>query len=280
MRLSFLLRRESYPDAQFMFTDGSKTDGKTSSALYFDDVMYGIRITNIATIFTAEIRAIKLALTRLQHVRDKRNFVICCDSLSVLQSLEKGLLHNPLISDILYSYNAIRDRDVTLMWVPSHVGITGNERADATAKNALQNDEIHDVLVPHSDYRPLTRSYVTDLWRSDWARETQNKLYQAGAQVNETRPTLANLRDETVLTRLRIGHCYITHSYLLRGEPPPRCTFCNRTLSIHHILLACVHIDRIRTRYYRAHSLNELFTKIPPSSVLGFLRELGIYDKI
>ena len=27
-------------------------------------------------------------------------------------------------------------------------------------------------------------------------------------------------REETVLTRLRIGHKHVTHSHLLRGEPP------------------------------------------------------------
>ena len=280
IRSSFLLAKELYPDAKFLFTDGSKMDGKTSSALYFDDVTYGIRITNMASIFTAEIRAIKLALTRLQRFRDERKYVICCDSLSVLQSLEKGLLHNPLIVEILYLYNALRTYDITFMWTPSHVGISGNERADTTAKNALQNDEIYDVLLPHSDLRPIIRNYVTDLWRSDWSTQDHNKLHRIGAQVNDIRPTQANLRDETVLTRLRIGHSYITHSYLLRGEPAPRCTLCNCTYSIRHILLACVHINHIRARYYRTNSLNHLFTKIPPSRIFGFLRELGIYDKI
>ena len=161
--------------------------------MYFDDVTYGIRITNMASIFTAEIRAIKLALTRLQRFKDERKYVICCDSLSVLQSLEKGLLHNPLIVEILYLYNALRTYDITFMWTPSHVGISGNERADTTAKNALQNDEIYDVLLPHSDLRPIIRNYVTDLWRSDWSTQDHNKLHRIGAQVNDIRPTQAHL---------------------------------------------------------------------------------------
>ena len=265
IRTTFLATKELYPDAKFLYTDGSKKDGKTSSALHFDDVMYGIRITDIASIFSAEIRAVKLALTRLQLFRNERIFVICSDSLSVLQSLEKGRLENPLIAELLYMYSALREHDITFMWTPAHVGITGNERADTAAKNALLTNDIHDVLVPYTDYRPLIRTYVIDLWRSDWATQYKNKLHRIGAQVNDVRQPQANRRDETVLTRLRIGHTYVTHSYLLRGEPAPRCTLCNCTYSIHHILLACVHINHIRSRYFRSNSLTHLFTEIPPS---------------
>jgi ribonuclease HI len=39
--------------------------------------------------------------------------------------------------------NKIPKERVKLMWIPSHSGITGNERADEAAKNALE-DNIND----------------------------------------------------------------------------------------------------------------------------------------
>ena len=59
--------------------------------------------------------AIKLALLRLQQVREQNTFVICSDSLSALKSLQNGLLHNPLLAEVLYVYNAIRGRQLTFL---------------------------------------------------------------------------------------------------------------------------------------------------------------------
>ena len=50
-------------------------------------------------------------------------------------------------------------------------------------------------------------------------------------------------RDEVVLSRLRLGHSYLTHSYLLKGEPPPECVTCNCRLTISHILVDCIEYD-------------------------------------
>ena len=46
-------------------------------------------------------------------------------------------------------------------------------------------------------------------------------------------------RDGTVCARLRIGHLYLTHCYLLKGEPQPFCVNCNEALTINHLLTNC-----------------------------------------
>ena len=81
-------------------------------------------------------------------------------------------------------YNAIRGRQLTFLWIPSHVGIHGNELADTLAKFALHRDVIVDVKLPFRDLRPLVTSYVTGLWRSDWENDSTNKLQQIGSSVD------------------------------------------------------------------------------------------------
>jgi ribonuclease HI len=42
--------------------------------------------------------------------------------------------------------------NLRLMWVPSHMGITGNERADKAAKDALDQNVETTIKVVKSDY--------------------------------------------------------------------------------------------------------------------------------
>ena len=44
------------------------------------------------------------------------------------------------------------NKKVVLAWVPSHVGIKGNEKADELAKQAL-NFNVLDLKIPHTDLK-------------------------------------------------------------------------------------------------------------------------------
>ena len=54
-RMEFILRKIHYPGATFIYTDGSKCHEKTASAYCFDDVRHVVRITDNASLFTAEL---------------------------------------------------------------------------------------------------------------------------------------------------------------------------------------------------------------------------------
>ena len=59
-----------------------------------------------------------------------------------------------------------------------------------------------------------------------------------------------NRGEEVILARLRIGHSYITHSYLLKGGENPQCIPCNASLTIKHILVDCVDLAPTRQRFF------------------------------
>ena len=74
-------------------------------------------------------------------------------------------------------------------------------------------------------------------------------------------------RDEVVLSRLRLGHSYLTHSYLLKGEPPPECVTCNCRLTISHILVDCIEYDFFRLILFENNfTLTDIFNNVSVST--------------
>ena len=80
-------------------------------------------------------------------------------------------------------------------------------------------------------------------------------------------------REEIVLARAHIGHSYITHSYLLKGDSMPECIPCYCALTVKHILIECVDFMEVRQKY-----LKTLFKDVDPSQIFAFLKE-SVYLK-
>ena len=76
---------------------------------------------------------------------------------------------------------------------------------------------------------------------------------------------------------LHIGHSFLTHSFLLKGEEPPVCIGCDKRLTLEHILLACLDFIEIRESHFTAKSLRILFKDISPEKIFYFLKEINIF---
>jgi hypothetical protein len=63
---------------------------------------------------------------------------------------------------------------VIFVWIPSHVGIKGYEKADAAAK-ALELP-VSDMKIPHSDFKCLINPYIKRKWQTEWDAKIVNKL--------------------------------------------------------------------------------------------------------
>ena len=127
-----------YPLSEFVFTDGSKTkEGAAAAAISTKRIKktFTCRLPDDSSIYTAELRAILLALKHVYYSKEK-SFVILSDSLSSLQSILNLKYNHPVLVPILELYTEmIREgREIVFIWVPGHVGIRGNSAADSAAK--------------------------------------------------------------------------------------------------------------------------------------------------
>ena len=107
---------------------------------------------------------------------------------------------------------------VIYCWIPSQIGIYGNEKVDKNAKESL-NLEVTDFKIPFNNFKPFINKYVCDKWQTLWNETPFNKLKEIEPIVNHHRlvPKLSR-REEIVLARLRIGHTRETHSCFVRSS--------------------------------------------------------------
>jgi ribonuclease HI len=282
LRQQFLERRDLlYKDRISVFTDGSKSDRWVAAAAVVNGRCFVRRLPNDSSVYSAELTALGLALQFIQEFQNGK-FVIFSDSLSCLKALSGSNFRNPLLQEVILAYmEATRGgNDIVLCWVPSHVGVSGNEEADATAKAAL-GLEVSNAQVPHTDFRGSIKKYIFDEWQNMWNFSITNKLHEVHPNLGEwAHAHRRSRREEVVLARLRIGHTHLTHSHLLKGEPPPRCGLCAELLTIKHILMECNQLVPIRSRFYNAHSMKHLFESVDPIAILNFVKALNMYNKL
>merc|ERR1712082_195690 len=154
--------REHETGSYKFFTDGSKTENGVAFAVYSEHFSLARRINNCASIFTAELTAILEALKHSQNIN--RNCVsIITDSKSSIQAIRKLYPQNPIIikiQDIIKNSN----KNFTLCWVPSHIGIQGNEQADRLAVAATSNETIHQ----HENIRSDIKAYIKKNYKKRW----------------------------------------------------------------------------------------------------------------
>ena len=211
--------KESFINYEEIYTYGSKDGDIVAAAAVSEDFIVQIRLPDKSSIFSAELKAILMAL-RLIEESDKGNFVVFSDSLSSLMALRGTSFDNPLVLKVReeYSHLVQQGKLISFVWIPSHVGIRGNEEADKAAKDALQL-QISNFKIPFKDFKSEIRKHIKEVWQEQWDNCVLNKLHSIHPQLRLWPFSTRQFRqEEAVLAGVRIGHTYITQSFLLQGE--------------------------------------------------------------
>ena len=119
----FRKMQSRYKNYQQIYTDGSKEDSKVGCAVISDNHSKMQRIPDDSSIVTAEAKAIDLAL----------DFISTCDANKAMNHISSK---NPQIQKLLEKcHELLAYKEIALCWIPSHIGIQGNEMVDKQAKH-------------------------------------------------------------------------------------------------------------------------------------------------
>ena len=288
MRQLFLHHQEQCHNGIFIYTDGSKQMDGVGSAMAIPSrppVRRLQRLPKETSVFNAELNAIKMAVEYFDAT-DSPVCSIFTDSQSALCLLQHVFASNNIVQRIhalLYKL-AQKGRQVYLCWVPAHVGIPGNELADETAKEASQLPVVTELQVMSRDLHPSIRSGVMGKWQQHWS-DVQvipaNKLREIKPDIGfwKSGCSLSRLT-ETRIARLRIGHTYKTHVYLLNGDPRPTCDTCDCDLTVKHILGECPVYAESRREAGIAEFPRCLGKEMVCDQIMDFLRRSGLINDI
>ena len=134
--------------------------------------------------------------------------------------------------------------------------------------------------ISFSNFKPSINKYILDQWQTSWNNSIENKLLEIKPTIGEHQSVVRNIRKEVVLARLRLGHTRVTHSYLLQGEEQPQCVGCDTPFTVRHFLLECGDFAQVRNNCFHVDYMKELFQDIHIDSIMTFLRQINLFNKI
>jgi ribonuclease HI len=274
---------EEYNNHIHIYTDGSKSSDHSTGAAYFiPSLQIGTKISlsSHCTVFTAELLAIKKALDYINN--NKHSFTspvaIMSDSLSSLIAIKNFYSNtNPnIVLNITLLLHRITTHitPITLVWVPAHVGIRGNEVADHLAKSAAAdadtaNTTLHtqpstshttDSLLNslkinstsikvnktiHNAFREID-AHITQLWQSQYTSSQKGSFYKRLVPKVSTKIkyySKSRYKDKTI-SRLRFGRPALNFYLSKYGKrESPLCPHCSKDETVEHFIMQCTQYE-------------------------------------
>ena len=163
-----------------IYTDSSKQGDRVGAAALIPNGAHkSIRLPNKSSIYSAELRALLLALELIEG-STKKHFIIFSDSLSATQALKNPHPDHPLVGEILSWHTNITvhlELSIFFCWVPGHIGIPGNEQVDDLAKLAVNLDSSQEPMF-FKDLKPSINEHLTNIWQNRWSQSSPNKFLE------------------------------------------------------------------------------------------------------
>ena len=197
--------------------------------------------------YTGECVALVEALKWL--LENPQTSLICTDSLS----LHEALLNNnwkdkdpwlKIIKENIYRSTS----QITLLWIPSHCGIEGNEAADRLANEGAKMCQ-DDVPVTHQIVKAKIKARSWEVTH-ERARNTYKDRRKPKVDVEKKWPRSVR----SLFARLRTGHAMELRAYRHRldEEVDPMCEICGEEEeTIEHVLCKCPADEQFRRVNYR-----------------------------
>ncbi|XP_073947101.1 uncharacterized protein [Choristoneura fumiferana] len=259
-KLSFnYIADTKWPRWHRIFTDASKhsKDGCVGVGVLHSNynIVQKTKLPPESSVFTGECLGLAKAIEYIILMKLSKT-VIFTDSFSSLQALARFPFGShyqfPIISEVrnLLLTCLNKNYSVSFAWVPAHCGISGNERVDRIANEAVESGDVNIFRNYAHDLIALPGIYLRESWGESWAQDgSKGRHYRAIQPSIPIKPWFWKLRFgkkvTTILTRMRLGHvCTPAHLAKLNIIDSPTCECGYEEADLNHIIFVCFRRDR------------------------------------
>ena len=276
------------------YTDGSKLSNSNTGAgsiMYLNDSkpeVGHLHLGKLATVFQAEVMAIAMTAEEInRHNPKNQTITVFSDSQAALRAIAKTTSSLATVSRCKAALNQIgTENTVNLAWVPSHIGIKGNELADEAAKTAASATTFGpEPFVPIASTVTKTKleAFIKKEHRKRWEARTDCRQTKEaiGWPKNQLIKRLLGLSrsDLRLIIETTTGHNSLNrHRHLAGKVASPLCPKClsEEETSQHHIG-ECLYFNLERTKHLGKEKLTikEVMDHRNIQNLLGYLQATG-----
>lgn len=220
------------------------------------------------SITNAELMAIRLAIRICMNKANGKSLILT-DSKSACEALKNKYkaTNNLILLEIHYLLQeALEQRlKITIQWIPSHVGIEGNEAADKLAVETTKGQQTNFEPLTVGDTITLMKNEIWDSWTEQYKQISETKGIKHFKIMDKPSRTIwckqlnLNTDDKITLSRIRTYHCMTKERKHSWGwEINSSCDLCQEEENIEHILYHCAKWIMTRSYYKTLEELKPL----------------------
>lgn len=238
-------------------------NGKAGAGVYCKDlsVAYSVSLGCYTTVFQAEVYAILEALLWCMNHNCKK-VDIYSDSQAALLSLGNATIKSGIVEDCRNTLSLVKTRgfQVSLIWVPGHTEIEGNEEADRLARAGSEGLPIGcepTIPVGPAYARKILETKLAKNFQNEWANTSGMQCARAFLPPPSTKFGL-HLEDFSRgkarrLTWFLTGHGHF-RKHMAKMDNSIVNTSCRKCSlqeeTANHLLCECPALSRIRTKCF------------------------------
>jgi len=167
---------------------------------------------------------------------------------------------------------------------------------DKLAKQAVKFTDINIKLnLSKKEIKGKIKEFINKKWQEAWNNGNKGRhMYRIQNEVGNGRRVFRNRREDTIISRIRIGHTRLNHSlFKIRKHNTGKCNYCDQDETIEHVLIKCEkyvterlefmkEVRKLGVEYFNMESILKVHKDQDKifSAIIKFVKAIGIDGRI